>query len=135
MATLTLRCDKALGYEVQLVSPQERRTNSNSSFAIRVKILKDGEVVHQWDSNHWGSFVFVDSVVVYLQTNSQFSPLCELTSFDLVDQKQLWSKDLKGFFKSTRQRNTIMVFKLELCIHRVTQASNYSKPKSSRWIS
>ena len=29
MATLTLRCDKALGYEVQLVSPQERRTNSN----------------------------------------------------------------------------------------------------------
>ena len=34
---------------------------------------------------------------IYLQTNSQFSPLFELTSFDLVDQKQLWSKDLKGF--------------------------------------
>ena len=77
-------------YQIELV-----RGVMADSWDMQVRISDGSQNLLKWDTHRFGAFVIKDEVIVYAKF-SFVATGCELTAFDLKDQKQLWRVTLQG---------------------------------------
>lgn len=84
---------RSKNYEVQMVRPAEK--DNPDHWDCQIRVLKGGELRHQWYTNDGGTFWIEDNLLVY-DRHSDTATGCELFVFNLEKRQQLWTKFLKG---------------------------------------
>jgi hypothetical protein len=116
------------GAAKQLPDSYAAEVERHDSGDVTIRILKDGNIVHQFRGHYRTVFAVRDDVLYY----AEFDPIvtgCALVAYDLRKQKRLWKTDLKGLggIAHSKYRNAVNLSleKYAVCVRGQESAGNY----------